>query len=87
MLPLFKLHSLISFLSHNRRYGTDAFGVDVIEAAKKANAHGFVTGLTDGYDTLVGERYFHLDEGPVFWGWVKYFYSFLFNKSVIKVQI
>jgi len=43
-------------IADNIRYGTDAFGVDVIEAAKKANAHGFVTGLTDGYDTLVGER-------------------------------
>ena len=27
-----------------------------LEAAKKANAHNFVSGLTQGYDTLVGER-------------------------------
>ena len=36
-------------------YGTEAFRVDVIEAAKKANVHGFISNLTDGYDTLVGE--------------------------------
>ena len=38
-------------------YGSEAFRVDIIEAAKKANVHGFISNLTDGYDTLVGERY------------------------------
>ena len=37
-------------------YGSEAYSVDIIEAAKKANAHNFVSGLTQGYDTLVGER-------------------------------
>ena len=38
-------------------YGnTGATRSDVIEAAKKAHAHEFITQLPQGYDTLVGER-------------------------------
>jgi ATP-binding cassette subfamily B protein len=29
---------------------------EIVEAAKAANAHGFILGKQDGYDTLVGER-------------------------------
>ncbi len=29
---------------------------DVIKAAKRAGAHDFIMGLTDGYDTDVGQR-------------------------------
>ncbi|SDK33899.1 ABC transporter ATP-binding protein [Sediminibacillus albus] len=36
---------------------------EVIEAAKAANAHGFITGLTHGYDTMVGERGVKLSGG------------------------
>ncbi|MFC4401494.1 ABC transporter ATP-binding protein [Gracilibacillus xinjiangensis] len=36
---------------------------EVIEAAKAANAHGFISELTNGYDTLVGERGVKLSGG------------------------
>jgi ATP-binding cassette subfamily B protein len=29
---------------------------EIVAAAKKANAHDFIAGLEDGYDTIVGER-------------------------------
>lgn len=41
----------------NIRYGRpDAADSEVIEAAKMANAHDFITAFPDGYDTIVGER-------------------------------
>jgi ATP-binding cassette subfamily B protein len=36
---------------------------EVIEAAKVANAHAFITQLTDGYDTIIGERGVKLSGG------------------------
>lgn len=36
---------------------------EVIEAAKRAGAHEFITGLKDGYDTYVGERGVKLSGG------------------------
>lgn len=44
-------------LMDNIRYGRlDATDDEVIEAAIKANAHGFITQLPDGYQSVVGER-------------------------------
>lgn len=41
----------------------DATDAEVEEAAKNANAHNFISGLTHGYDTLVGERGAQLSGG------------------------
>ena len=44
-------------IADNIRYGRpDASDMEVIAAAKAANAHDFIVGVPDGYDTLVGER-------------------------------
>ncbi|HSW98511.1 MAG TPA: ABC transporter ATP-binding protein [Candidatus Saccharimonadales bacterium] len=51
-------------IRENIRYGRlDASDKDVIEAAKKANAHEFISKLPEGYDTLVGERGVKLSGG------------------------
>ncbi|WOG94642.1 hypothetical protein DCAR_0313938 [Daucus carota subsp. sativus] len=43
--------------------GGDATEAEVIAAAEKANAHQFISGLQQGYDTLVGERGIQLSGG------------------------
>lgn len=44
-------------IKENIRYGTfDATDEEIIEAAKKANAHDFIMSFPEGYDTIVGER-------------------------------
>ncbi|HEV7301040.1 MAG TPA: ABC transporter ATP-binding protein [Tepidisphaeraceae bacterium] len=44
-------------ISDNIRYGNpDAGEAQIVAAAKAANAHDFVVGFPDGYDTMVGER-------------------------------
>lgn len=51
-------------LMENIRYGRlNATDNDVIEAAKKANAHDFITRLPEGYHSLVGERGVKLSGG------------------------
>ena len=51
-------------LMENIRYGRiEATDEEVIEAAKKAHAHDFITKLHDGYDSLVGERGVKLSGG------------------------
>ena len=51
-------------LMENIRYGRiDATDEEVIEAAKKAHAHDFITKLHEGYDSLVGERGVKLSGG------------------------
>lgn len=40
----------------NIRFGKpDATDDEVVAAAKQANAHAFITGFPDGYETVVGE--------------------------------
>ena len=41
----------------------DASDDDIVAAARAANAHGFITELADGYDTVVGERGYTLSGG------------------------
>lgn len=51
-------------LMENIRYGRiDATDEEVIEAAKKANAHEFIVKLPHGYESLVGERGVKLSGG------------------------
>jgi ATP-binding cassette subfamily B protein len=58
-----------TFLFHgtvgeNISYGTfDADEEAIVEAAKAAEAHEFITNLPDGYDTMVGERGVKLSGG------------------------
>jgi len=49
---------------NNLKYANaDATDDDVIEAAKKANAHDFIMNLPQGYDTLLTERGANLSQG------------------------
>lgn len=51
-------------LRDNIAYGKpDATEEEIIEAAKQAHCHEFISGLQDGYDTLVGERGVKLSGG------------------------
>ncbi|WP_291398139.1 ATP-binding cassette domain-containing protein [Acinetobacter sp.] len=51
-------------LMENIRYGrADSTDEEVIEAAKKAHAHEFISALPQGYDSLVGERGVKLSGG------------------------
>jgi ATP-binding cassette subfamily B protein len=51
-------------VEENVRYGTfDASREEVVQAAKAAEAHEFITNLPDGYDTEVGERGVKLSGG------------------------
>eukprot|EP00057_Strongylocentrotus_purpuratus_P013698 XP_011668172.1 PREDICTED: ABC transporter B family member 1 [Strongylocentrotus purpuratus] len=47
----------------NISYGRSATDDEIYEAAKMANAHEFVTGFEEGYDTMVGERGIMLSGG------------------------
>ncbi|XP_049809971.1 ATP-dependent translocase ABCB1-like [Schistocerca nitens] len=51
-------------IAENIRYGRDGSTMEeIIEAAKMANAHDFISKLPQGYDTLVGERGAQLSGG------------------------
>ena len=51
-------------IGENIRYGkADATEKEIIDAAKAANAHEFISKKKDGYDTIVGERGMQLSGG------------------------
>ena len=51
-------------VADNIRYGKlDASMDEIVEAAKKANAHDFIMSLPDGYDTDIGQRGVKLSGG------------------------
>jgi ATP-binding cassette subfamily B protein len=51
-------------IADNLRYArTDATDAELIAAAKAAHLHEFISGLPDGYDTIVGERGHRLSGG------------------------
>ncbi|MDP4144288.1 MAG: ABC transporter ATP-binding protein [Bacillota bacterium] len=51
-------------IKENIAYGnTEMTDEDIVEAAKKANAHDFIMSLENGYDTYVGERGVKLSGG------------------------
>ena len=51
-------------IKENIAYGLDNFPIEkVVEAAKAANAHEFITQTTYGYDTIIGERGVKLSGG------------------------
>jgi len=48
----------------NIKYGRqDASADDITEAAKAANAHDFIMGLPDGYETIIGDRGHNISGG------------------------
>ena len=58
--PVLFHRSLMENIRYGRRDATDA---EVLEAARQAHCHEFISGLAHGYDTLVGERGVKLSGG------------------------
>ena len=53
-----------STIRENIAYGRpDAADAEIVDAARAAGAHDFVSALPDGYDTVVGERGMRLSGG------------------------
>nr|WP_231375859.1 ABC transporter ATP-binding protein [Corynebacterium aquatimens] len=51
-------------IRENIAYGKpDATAEEITQVAKRANAHDFISGFTDGYDTVIGERGLRLSGG------------------------
>ena len=51
-------------IRENIAYGNpNATENEIIEVSKRANAHSFISGFTDGYDTIIGERGLRLSGG------------------------
>ncbi len=58
------VYLFVGTVKDNIRYGKpDATDEEIIEAAKNANAHEFIMGLPDGYDTYIGQRGVKLSGG------------------------
>jgi ATP-binding cassette subfamily B protein len=58
--PILFHRSLMDNIRYGRRDATDE---EVLEAAKKARCHEFISSLPDGYETMVGERGVKLSGG------------------------
>ena len=58
--PVLFASSIMENIRHGKRGATDE---EVVEAAKMANADGFISSFPDGYDTEVGERGVQLSGG------------------------
>ncbi len=58
--PILFHRTLLENIKYARPTATEK---EVVSAAKKAHAHTFITSLTDGYNTLVGERGIKLSGG------------------------
>lgn len=57
-------HLFSGTIRENIRYGNlEATDQQVVEAAKLANAHRFIEGLTDGYDTFISGQESNLSQG------------------------
>ncbi|KAJ4951899.1 hypothetical protein NE237_028731 [Protea cynaroides] len=50
-------------IAYGAMYGSKVDEVEIVEAAKAANAHDFITGLKDGYDTWCGDKGVQLSGG------------------------
>ena len=58
------VYLFVGTVKDNIRYGKpDATDEEIIEAAKNANAHEFITELPDGYNTYIGQRGVKLSGG------------------------
>ncbi len=58
------VYLFVGSVKDNIRYGKpDASDEEIVEAAKNANAHEFIMGLPDGYDTYIGQRGVKLSGG------------------------
>jgi ATP-binding cassette subfamily B protein len=58
------VYLFVGTVAENIRYGKlDASPEEIVEAARKANAHDFIMQLPDGYDTDIGQRGVKLSGG------------------------
>jgi subfamily B ATP-binding cassette protein MsbA len=59
-----EVHLFGTSVRENIRYGRlEAIDEEIVEAAKAANAHDFITAMPEGYDSLIGEKGVKLSGG------------------------